>query len=107
LAVNQLLGRTNRVVFTSRAAHTPTAESNEQIYAFFEHFLNRNYSGSAATNAEHPGASAESESLADDGCAKPAEAGAPERRLQPALGKERGQALNSYPESLASHSHAA
>ena len=40
LAVNQLLGRTNRVVFTSRAAHTPTAESNEQIYAFFEHFLN-------------------------------------------------------------------
>jgi hypothetical protein len=40
LAVNQLLGRTNRVAFTSRAAHTPTAESNEQIYAFFEHFLN-------------------------------------------------------------------
>jgi hypothetical protein len=40
LAVNQLLGRTNRVVFTSRAAHTPTVESNEQIYAFFEHFLN-------------------------------------------------------------------
>ena len=40
LAVNQLLGRTNRVVFTSRAAHTPTAESNEQICAFFEHFLN-------------------------------------------------------------------
>jgi hypothetical protein len=39
LAVNRLLGRTNRVAFTSRAAQTPTAESNEQIYAFFEHFL--------------------------------------------------------------------
>jgi hypothetical protein len=39
LAVNQLLGRTNRVALTSRPEHTPTPESNEQIYAFFEHFL--------------------------------------------------------------------
>ncbi|HTL18519.1 MAG TPA: acetylxylan esterase [Patescibacteria group bacterium] len=39
-AVNQLLGYTNRVALTCRAGHTPTAESNEQVYTFFEHFLN-------------------------------------------------------------------
>jgi hypothetical protein len=39
MAVNQLLGWTNRVALTSRPAHTPAAESNEQLYAFFEHFL--------------------------------------------------------------------
>jgi hypothetical protein len=39
MAVNQLLGWTNRVALTSRPGHTPTAESNEQLYAFFEHFL--------------------------------------------------------------------
>jgi len=39
VAVNQLLGQANRVALTSRAGHTPTAESNEQIYRFFEHFL--------------------------------------------------------------------
>ena len=39
LAVNRLLGRTNRVALTSRQNHAPTEESNEQIYAFFEHFL--------------------------------------------------------------------
>ena len=38
-AVNQLLGYTNRVALTSRPSHTPTPESNEQIYAFFIHFL--------------------------------------------------------------------
>ena len=38
-AVNQLLGYTNRVALTSRPSHTPTPESNEQIYAFFAHFL--------------------------------------------------------------------
>jgi len=37
--VNQLLSHTNRVAMTSRAGHTPTSESNEQIYRFFEHFL--------------------------------------------------------------------
>jgi arylsulfatase A-like enzyme/dienelactone hydrolase len=39
VAVNQLLGYTNRVGMTNRPGHTPTPESNEQIYAFFEHFL--------------------------------------------------------------------
>ena len=39
LAVNQLLGWTNRVALTSRPEHTPTAEFNEQLYAFFKHFL--------------------------------------------------------------------
>jgi hypothetical protein len=37
--VNALLGQTNRVAMTNRPDHTPTAESNEAIYAFFEHFL--------------------------------------------------------------------
>jgi hypothetical protein len=40
-ALNQLLGYTNRVALTSRASHTPTPESNNQIYAFFQHFLER------------------------------------------------------------------
>jgi hypothetical protein len=48
-----------------------------------------------AMNTKHPGSSAGSEGFEDYGRAKPAEAGAPERRLQPALGKERGQVLNS------------
>ncbi len=39
IAVNKLLGQTNRVAMTNRLAHTPTEESNEQIYSFFEHFL--------------------------------------------------------------------
>ena len=39
VAVNRLLGATNRVAMTSRPGHTPTPESNEQIYLFFEHFL--------------------------------------------------------------------
>jgi dienelactone hydrolase len=39
VAVNRLLGRTNRVAMTNRAGHTPTEESNGQLYAFFEHFL--------------------------------------------------------------------
>jgi len=38
-AVNKLLGRSNRVAITNRATHSPTPESNEQLYAFFEHFL--------------------------------------------------------------------
>jgi hypothetical protein len=41
VAINQLLGQTNRVAMTNRKDHTPTDESNEQLYAFFEHFLNR------------------------------------------------------------------
>ena len=39
VAVNRLLGATDRVAMTNREGHTPTQESNEQIYAFFEHFL--------------------------------------------------------------------
>ena len=39
VAVNKLLGHTNRVAMTNRDGHTPTPESNEQIYLFFEHFL--------------------------------------------------------------------
>jgi hypothetical protein len=39
VAVNQLLGYSRRVAFTSRAAHPPTDVSNEQIYRFFQHFL--------------------------------------------------------------------
>jgi dienelactone hydrolase len=39
VAVNKLIGYTNRVAMTHRTGHTPTPESNEQIYLFFEHFL--------------------------------------------------------------------
>ena len=39
LAVNRLLGFTNRVAMTSRPDHNPTTESNAQLYAFFEQFL--------------------------------------------------------------------
>jgi hypothetical protein len=42
VAVNRLLGFTGRVGLTSRAGHDPTVESNEQLYAFFEHFLQAN-----------------------------------------------------------------
>ena len=39
IAVNEILGYENRVAMTNRKGHTPTAESNRQIYNFFEHFL--------------------------------------------------------------------
>lgn len=39
IAVNRILGCTNRVAMTNRPSHGPTPESNAQIYAFFEHFL--------------------------------------------------------------------
>ncbi len=39
IAINQLLGYTNRVGMTNRKAHTPTAESNELLCLFFEYFL--------------------------------------------------------------------
>ena len=39
VAVNHLLGFSNRVARTSRKGHTPTEESNAQLYAFFERFL--------------------------------------------------------------------
>jgi dienelactone hydrolase len=39
IALNKLLGHTNRVAMTMRDGHTPTAQSNAQVYAFLEHFL--------------------------------------------------------------------
>ena len=39
IAVNKLLGYANRVAMTNREGHSPTLESNEQIYLFFETFL--------------------------------------------------------------------
>jgi hypothetical protein len=42
VAVNTLLGYTNRAAMTNRESHSPTPESNDQIYAFFEHFLKSN-----------------------------------------------------------------
>lgn len=39
IAVNKLLGYEKRVGMTSRPKHSPTAESNEMVYLFFEHFL--------------------------------------------------------------------
>jgi hypothetical protein len=39
--VNAVLGFTNRVGMSNRDAHTPTLESNEMIYSFFEYFLGR------------------------------------------------------------------
>jgi hypothetical protein len=41
VAVNKLLGQTNRVAMTNRPAHTPTEESNGQLYSFFEYFLQK------------------------------------------------------------------
>lgn len=37
--VNRLLGFTNRVAMTNRKEHSPNADSNEQLYAFFDYFL--------------------------------------------------------------------
>ncbi|MDY0170120.1 MAG: hypothetical protein RBS80_26485 [Thermoguttaceae bacterium] len=39
VAVNRLLGYTNRVAMTNRPGHGPTPESNEQMYLFFAWFL--------------------------------------------------------------------
>ena len=39
IAVNRLLGYENRVAMTNRAGHSPSVESNEQLYLFFEYFL--------------------------------------------------------------------
>jgi dienelactone hydrolase len=41
IAVNKLLGVQNRVAMTNRPAHSPTEESNEAMYKFFEYFLKR------------------------------------------------------------------
>ena len=39
IEVNKLLEHPNRIAMTNRKAHSPTPESNEQIYLFLEHFL--------------------------------------------------------------------
>lgn len=39
VAANELLGVRQRVAMTNRPSHSPTAESNGQIYAFFERML--------------------------------------------------------------------
>ena len=39
VAVNKLLGYSDRVAMTNRPEHTPTEESNAVLYAFFTHFL--------------------------------------------------------------------
>lgn len=39
IAVNKLLGFSDRVAMTNREKHDPTEESNAQIYAFFEKWL--------------------------------------------------------------------
>ena len=39
VAVNRLLGFEQRVGMSNRPDHEPNAESNEQIYQFFQHFL--------------------------------------------------------------------
>jgi hypothetical protein len=39
LAVNRLLGFTNRVAMTHRATHSPTETSNTELYSFFTLFL--------------------------------------------------------------------
>ncbi len=41
IAVNRLLGYSDRVAMTNRLKHAPNDESNAQIYAFFQHFLQR------------------------------------------------------------------
>ncbi len=39
LEVNRVLGHKNRVAMTNRPDHSPSDDSNEVIYSFFEHFL--------------------------------------------------------------------
>ena len=39
LAINRLLGFSNRVGMSNRPTHAPTPESNAQLVAFFTHFL--------------------------------------------------------------------
>lgn len=41
IAINKLLGHDNRVAMTNRKNHTPTEESNEVLYLFFETMLKK------------------------------------------------------------------
>ncbi len=53
IAINQLLGYTNRVAMSNRKEHSPNAESNEDICAFFETFLKRTNSRASPGSARH------------------------------------------------------
>jgi hypothetical protein len=55
--VNRVLGVSNRVAMTNRKDHSPNADSNEKLYAFFAHFLGAASSGGATANAEAEGTS--------------------------------------------------
>jgi hypothetical protein len=52
VAVNRLLGYENRVAMTNRKMHSPNVESNEQMYAFFEHFLKPSRAGASAASTQ-------------------------------------------------------
>ena len=39
VAVDRMLGFTNRVAMTNRKEHSPDADANEKLYAFFDYFL--------------------------------------------------------------------
>ncbi len=54
VAVNRLLGYENRVAMTNRQGHSPTEESNEQLYLFFEHFLKHGGAMAAGGGAGKP-----------------------------------------------------
>jgi Prolyl oligopeptidase family len=54
-AVNKLLGYKNRVALTSRKGHSPTKESNDQVYAFFERFLKPAGKRSVGESRDSPG----------------------------------------------------
>jgi dienelactone hydrolase len=41
IAVNNLLGFSHRVAMTNRSDHSPNREANEQVYLFFEYFLQK------------------------------------------------------------------
>jgi len=50
--VNRVLGFTNRVAMTNRKEHSPNADSNEQLYTFFSHFLGHTSGGSRGNEAQ-------------------------------------------------------
>ena len=54
VAVNKLLGCENRVAMTNRQGHSPTEESNEQLYLFFEYFLKHGGAVAAGGGAGKP-----------------------------------------------------
>jgi len=51
ISVNRLIGYRNRVAMSNRPTHAPTAESNEQIYAFFQWWLQESRAFSASNGS--------------------------------------------------------